>query len=216
MERLSHFALIASTIAGLQLIASAQLLALASQSTVKADKVFTNAKVYTLNEKQPWAEAVAVKGNKIVYVGEAKGAAKVLGEGTEKFDLAGKMLLPGFISAHDHLVASNWTNGGVDLFSAKSKEDYLRLIKEYAEANPDEKVIRGIGWNLDAYGGYPHYSELDAVVPDRPAFILLPRFRYAPPVATVIGTQLQTPPIICACRFLRARAPYAQSFLRIE
>jgi predicted amidohydrolase YtcJ len=138
-----------------------------------ADFAFTNGKVYTVNEAQPWAEAVAVKGNKAVYVGDAAGVAAYQGEGTEVIDLAGKMLLPGFISAHDHLIASNWTTAGVNLFGAKSKEEYLKLIKEYAVAHPDDKVVKGIGWNVENLDGeYPTAKDLDTAVPDRPAIIL--------------------------------------------
>ena len=65
-----------------------------------ADRIFTNAKVYTLDAQQPWAEAVAVRGNEIVYVGKNAGALELAGEDTVQHDLAGKMLLPGFIDAH--------------------------------------------------------------------------------------------------------------------
>jgi len=82
------------------------------------------------------------------------------------------MLLPGFVSGHDHLIASMWMSFGVDLYSAQSKEEYLKLIKEYVEANPDEKFILGIGWNPDIYGGAPTAVELDAIVSDRPAILL--------------------------------------------
>ena len=140
-------------------------------SVQTADIVFTNGKVYTVNAKQPWAEAVAIKGNKIVYVGDTAGAKSYLGEDTDNIDLAGKMLLPGFVSGHDHLTASNWTKAGVDLFSARSKSDYLRMIKEYADANPDAEFIYGYGYNYQAYGGYPTAIDLDTAVPDRPAFI---------------------------------------------
>ncbi len=70
-----------------------------------ADFVFTNGTVYTVNELQPWAESVAVRGKEIVYVGDAAGAAALVGEGTERIDLEGMTLLPGFISTHDHLIA---------------------------------------------------------------------------------------------------------------
>jgi hypothetical protein len=83
-----------------------------------------------------------------------------------------KMFLPGFVSGHDHLIASMWMFFGVDLYSAQSKEEYLKLIKEYVEANPDEKFILGIGWNPDIYGGAPTAVELDAIVSDRPAILL--------------------------------------------
>jgi len=61
---------------------------------------------------------------------------------------------------------------GVDLYSAQSKDEYLKLITEYVDAHPDEKVIRGIGWNPNIYGGYPTAEELDPTVSDRPAILL--------------------------------------------
>jgi len=85
-------------------------------------------------------------------------------DGTAQIDLAGKMLLPGFVSGHDHLIAAQWMSYGVDLYPATNKEEYLQLIREYVESHPDEKVIRGIGWNPDIYGGYPTAEELDAIV----------------------------------------------------
>jgi len=142
------------------------------KSAQTADFVFTNGKIYTVNDNQPWAEALAVKGNKIVYVGDNAGAQPFIGDTTEKIDLAGKMVLPGFISTHDHLITSGWMNLGVQLYSGKSLDDYLKAIKEYANAHPDEKVIRGIGWNGENIPGGPTAAMLDKAVPDRPAVII--------------------------------------------
>jgi predicted amidohydrolase YtcJ len=85
---------------------------------------------------------------------------------------AGKTVMPGFISTHDHLIASDWTTYGVQLFDLEAKEEVLARIKEYAEANPDEKVIKGIGWSAGKFGGRPLATELDKAVSDRPAIIL--------------------------------------------
>lgn len=112
-----------------------------------ADFVFTNGKVYTVNPDQPWAEAVAVKGNKIVYVGDAAGAEAFVDDGTEGIDLTGKMMLPGYISTHDHIIAAAWVNQGVDLNSATSKEETLQMLRDYVEANPDLPMILGQGYN---------------------------------------------------------------------
>ena len=142
-----------------------------SSSTQPADYVFTNGKVYTMNEKQPWAEAVAIKGKKIVYVGDTSRVAELVGKDTKQIDLAGRMLLPGFFSAHEHLIASGWTGLGVKLGGGQSKEDYLKLIKEYADANPDIEFIRGIGWNATLMGDPPTAADLDAIVPDRPVML---------------------------------------------
>lgn len=137
-----------------------------------ADTVFVNGKVYTVNENQPWAEAVAVKGNKIIYVGDSQGVKQHVGDETKTIDCAGKTVMPGFVSAHDHLIASAWTNAGVQLFDVKDKAECLQRIKEYAAANPDEKVVKGIGWSAGKLGGRPTAKELDQAVPDRPALIL--------------------------------------------
>ncbi|WP_298536677.1 amidohydrolase [uncultured Algibacter sp.] len=137
-----------------------------------ADQVFTNGKVYTVNKAQPWAEAVAIKDNKIVFVGSTAGAQAYIGKATKTTDLKGNTMLPGFVSAHDHLIASGWTTLGVQIYDAKDKVDALAKIKAYAEANPDKKVIQGIGWDQGMLGGLPTAKDLDAAVPNRPAFIL--------------------------------------------
>lgn len=143
-----------------------------TQSKNTADMVFTKGKVYTVNEAQPWAEAVAVKNNKIIFVGDSEEAKAYIGESTETVDLNGKTLMPGFVSAHDHLIASSWTNSGVQIYNAKNKSNALEMIKKYADENPDKKVIQGIGWDKNMLGGLPLATELDKAVPDRPAFIL--------------------------------------------
>ena len=137
-----------------------------------ADVVFTNADVYTVDSQQEWAEAVAVSGNKIVYVGDAAGVEPMIGDGTEVIDATGKVIMPGFVSVHDHLIASNWTNAGVQIYTATDKADALRMIKEYADANPDLKVVQGIGWDKNMLGGLPVATDLDTAVADRPAIIL--------------------------------------------
>jgi predicted amidohydrolase YtcJ len=137
-----------------------------------ADYVFTGGKVYTVNEKQPWAGAVAVKGNKIVYVGDAAGAKEFVGKDTKTIDTTGKVVMPGFVDAHDHLIGSGWTSKGVHLFDGKNKEDYIAIVKKYADEHPDLKRIVGIGWSTGTYGGRPTAKDLDKAVPDRPALIL--------------------------------------------
>jgi len=137
-----------------------------------ADYVFTNAKVYTVNEAQPWAEAVAVRGNEIVYVGDAAGAQAFIGGDTEVIDATGRTITPGFVSAHDHLIASAWTSAGVQIYDATDMDDALAKIKAYAESNPDHEVIKGIGWDKNMLGGLPTAKDLDRAVADRPAIIL--------------------------------------------
>ena len=137
-----------------------------------ADTVFTGGKVYTVNEKQPLAEAVAIEGNRIVFVGSAVDAKEYIGDETKVIDCAGKTVMPGFVSAHDHLIASAWTNAGVQIYGSKDRAEVLAKIKAYAEAHPDHKVIKGIGWDKNMLGGLPTANDLDAAVSDRPTIIL--------------------------------------------
>ncbi len=137
-----------------------------------ADIVFTGGKVYTVNDKQPWAEAVAVKGNKIVYVGDAAGAKKLVGKDTKTIDTTGKMVMPGYISTHDHIIAAAWVNQGVDLNSATSKEQTLQMLRDYVKANPDLPMVLGQGYNTQYMGGPPTAAELDKIVPDKVAIII--------------------------------------------
>lgn len=141
-------------------------------SAQTADMVFTNASVLTMDDASPTAEAVAVTGNEITYVGDAVGAQALVGANTEVFDLGGDTLLPGFVSGHDHIVASGWTSRGVDLFGVESIDDAVGKIKEYAHANPEEDLILGFGFSQVAFGRWPTKEDLDAVVSDRPVFIL--------------------------------------------
>jgi len=133
-----------------------------------ADFVFTHGKVYTVSEKQPWAEAVAVEGNKIVFVGSSAEAKKHVGEKTKVTDLDGKMLLPGFVEGHFHPIVGAMLTVGVDL-QYDSLDEVLQAVKEYADANPDEKLIRGFGWRYHLFPSTgPTREVLDEIVPDRP------------------------------------------------
>jgi predicted amidohydrolase YtcJ len=139
----------------------------------EADFVLTNGKIYTVNESQPWAEAVAVKGNEIVYVGDNTGAKAFVGKETESIDLKGRLLLPGFIESHIHLAMGGATTSGVIMTMTDSVEDVLRKVEEYAEAHPDKKTIFGASYNgllFDEKG--PNKALLDEIIPDRPVYLM--------------------------------------------
>jgi predicted amidohydrolase YtcJ len=135
--------------------------------------VMTNGKVYTVNEKQPWAEAVVVKGKKIVYVGDNAGAAAFKGEGMEEIDLKGRLMLPGFVESHIHIGMGAGTTSGVILESTDSLEEVLTKVKKYAEENPDKKTIFGATYSafiFDEKG--PRKELLDEIVPDRSVYLM--------------------------------------------
>ena len=136
-----------------------------------ADKVFTNGKIYTVNEAQPWAEAVAIKDKKIVFVGTSKEAKAYIGDNTKTTDLKGKMMLPGFIEGHIHPVTGALATVGVDL-QYDSVEEVLKAVKEYADANPDLEVIRGFGWRYTLFPSTgPTRDLLDEIVSDKPVVL---------------------------------------------
>lgn len=137
-----------------------------------SNKVYKNGKIYTVNDDMKWAEAVAIKDKKIIYVGTNKGAEKYIGEETEVVDLKGKMMMPGFVESHSHPMAYLTEVTGVDVTECTTIEEYQKKIKDYADENPDRKVIMGIGWfaeDFDEEGAKKEY--LDEVVSDRPVCI---------------------------------------------
>lgn len=138
-----------------------------------ADFVFTNAKVYTLDDSQPWAEAVAVHGNEIIYIGDAAGAEALVGAGTTLRDAGGQLLLPGFIDSHVHAVAggANATSLSLDTFG--TIDTWVQAIADYAAENTDSPVLFGYGFLATTFGPVgPTRQLIDAVVPDRPVLIM--------------------------------------------
>ena len=138
-----------------------------------ADTVGLNGKIYTANPKQPWAEAVAVKGNKIVYVGNNSGAKAFIGEVTEQIDHGGRLMLPGFVESHIHIGMGAGTTSGVILETTDSLEEVIKKVKDYAKANPDKKTIYGASYNaflFDEQG--PKKELLDGIVSDRPVYLM--------------------------------------------
>ena len=111
-----------------------------------ADYVFTNGRIYTVDASNPWAEAVAVRGNEIAYVGDNVGAADFVGEGTHEGDLDGRLVLPGFIESHIHSTLGAATTSGLILETTDTIEDVLGKVEAYAAENPDLPVIFGASY----------------------------------------------------------------------
>lgn len=131
--------------------------------------VFHNGRVYTANEATPWAEAVAVTGTAITYVGDSAGAQALAGPDTRVIDLDGKLLLPGFVEGHIHPFLGAFLTSGVDL-QVPAGQVALDAITAYARDHPDGPV-RGFGWRVDMFGPQgPTRTDLDRILPDRPGF----------------------------------------------
>ncbi len=134
-----------------------------------ADIVFRNGHVYTVAGPATWAQAVAVTGNTITYVGDETGALALAGPATQVIDLNDQLLMPGFVEAHIHPFLGAFLTCGVDL-QVPTAADAVAAIEQHAKNNPTGPV-RGFGWRVDMFGpDGPTRAELDRVLPDRPAF----------------------------------------------
>lgn len=135
-----------------------------------ADILFTNARVYTVEPSQPWAEAVAVDEGQIVAVGAAKDLSRYRGEGTRIVDLGGRLVLPGFGDAHVHPVFGGLAYSRCSLHEGKTLADYQRIIAGCIQASPGTGTIYGVGWQdaLFPPNGIPRKEVLDEVSTDRP------------------------------------------------
>jgi len=143
-----------------------------SEPDAPVDLVLSGAAVYTSHPSRPWAEAVAVKGGRIVAVGTPPEAMAQAGKGTRVLDLAGRMVLPGFQDAHVHPEHGGLARARCNLHDATDAEAYGAIIRSYAESHPKATWILGGGWSMDAFpAGTPHRSILDAIVPGRPVFL---------------------------------------------
>jgi len=158
-------------------IAAALVLTLAGCATMKtkpgADLVFTNAKVWTVDDRMPSAEAVAVIGERIVAVGSAKDIEAWRGPSTRVIDAAGKLLLPGFNDAHVHFMDGGRQLDNVDLRDASSPEEFVRRIAEQEKKTAPGEWVLGGDWDEQMWNPpvLPSKDLIDAVAPSTPVFV---------------------------------------------
>ena len=137
-----------------------------------ADLVFRNGAVYTVDGARSWAQAVAVSGGKIAFVGTDAAAKPWIGTATKVVDLGGKMLLPAFHDSHVHPISGGVESLECDLNGLVTQEQVLDAVRKYAAAHSDAKWIRGGGWELPLFpNGNPSKALLDRVAPDRPVYL---------------------------------------------
>jgi predicted amidohydrolase YtcJ len=143
------------------------------QAVTTAETVIVNARIYTVNAKQPWAEALAIRGDKILAVGSAKDIAAYRGASTKVVDAQGKLVLPGFTDCHIHFMEGSLGLTRVDLNGTNSVAEIQKRVKEYAVAHPKAEWIEGMGWLYSTFGAValPDKKFLDEVVPDRPVYL---------------------------------------------
>ena len=143
-------------------------------SSFAADLLLTDLDVYCNDGTPAWGREIAIKDGRILAVGVNDGDLAEFREGpnTEVISLPGRLAVPGFQDSHIHSPFAGRNRLRVWLNDVLGREEYLRVISEYAAANPDEEWIIGGGWAMEAFpGGLPNKDDLDAIVPDRPVFL---------------------------------------------
>ncbi|HEX6629916.1 MAG TPA: amidohydrolase [Gemmatimonadaceae bacterium] len=131
-----------------------------------------NARVWTGDARRPWADAVAVRGDRIAAVGSSAEVRKLAGADARVIDAKGGMLVPGFIDAHVHFLDGGFRLASVQLRDAASPADFIRRIKDFAATVPAGTWIQGGDWDHERWGGeLPSRAWIDSVTPEHPVWV---------------------------------------------
>lgn len=133
-----------------------------------ADFIVENAKVFTSNKDMPQAEAVAVRGNRIVFVGMNKDANVFKDKNTRVIDGKGRTVTPGFIDSHFHLLWGSISMGGAQLYDVKNLDDVKKVLVAFEAENKTAEWIDGRGVKYDIIHDR---HELDSIIVDKPIYI---------------------------------------------
>lgn len=138
-----------------------------------ADLVVTNANVHTMNAAAPTARSIAVVGGKIVAIGSDASTKGMIGPNTKVVDARGKLIIPGFNDAHLHFLSVGSQLSSVDLRDAKTPQEFVERIKNFAAKLPEGQWILGGTWDHENWtpNDLPTAALIDAVTPDNPVFV---------------------------------------------
>lgn len=137
-----------------------------------ADLVLRHGRIYTIDAARAWAEAVAVKDGRIVYVGDDAGAARWVGPATRSIDAGGRFVLPSFTDSHVHPISAGIEMSQCQLADFETKEQVISAVKEYATAHAEQEWVMGNTWQLPVFtDANPRKEWLDTIVPDRPVLL---------------------------------------------
>jgi predicted amidohydrolase YtcJ len=137
------------------------------------DRIFVNGNIYTANERQPLAEAIAVKKDRVAFVGSNADAKKLAREETRVIDLGGKTVVPGLTDSHCHIFGIGEREMRLNLEGTNTLEDFLAKVKERVAQSEHGKWITGRGW-IETFWKPPQFptrADLDKIAPDNPVFL---------------------------------------------
>lgn len=138
-----------------------------------ADWLLYNARIWTGEAELPWAQALAVRGERIVAVGADEEVKKLAGENTTCVDAGGKLVLPGFIDNHTHFLIGGFQLLSLDLRAVSCKKEFIAAVRQRAAQLPVGAVLGGGGWSNDQWAqtDLPHRSWVDSFTLERPVFL---------------------------------------------
>jgi len=141
-------------------------------TTTKADLLLSNAKIWTANPEMPFAEALAIKGEKIICVGSLKDCSQFQDNNTKVLDADGNLVVPGFIDSHVHFLTGGASLSAVKLKDAPTKQEFIDRIRDFAKTlKSDEWMLEG-NWDHENWGGdLPTKDWIDEFTQDIPVFI---------------------------------------------
>jgi predicted amidohydrolase YtcJ len=142
-------------------------------TTEPADIVFKNGNIYTVNDRQPRAEAIAVKAGKILFVGSNKNVAAYQGKDTWVIDLRGNTVVPGMTDSHYHLMGVGEREMTLNLEGTMTLEGFLAKVKEQVDRAKPGEWVTGRGW-IETFWKPPVFPtrwDLDKIAPNNPVFL---------------------------------------------
>ena len=141
--------------------------------SVAADIVIVNANIRTMDAKRTVARSMAVLNGTIIAVGSDSDAKKLIGSNTRVIDAKGRLVLPGFNDAHVHFIGTGAQLSRINLRDAKTPEEFVQRIKEFAAKLPKGRWITGGRWDHENWtpADLPTAAMIDAATPNNPVFI---------------------------------------------
>ena len=138
-----------------------------------ADLVVTNGRIYTADGARPVVDAMAIRGGRVVFVGDRAGALALTGTNTRTLDVEGRTVIPGMTDAHAHVTGLGQSLLNVDLVGTTSYEQVIAKVVARARNAPKGEWIVGRGWDQNDWGDtrWPTHEALSRAVPDHPVYL---------------------------------------------
>ena len=138
-----------------------------------ADLILTNGRIYTVDDSRPVATALAVRGGRVAFVGDTRGALTLRGAQTRVMDLGGRTVIPGMVDAHGHVSGLGEALANADLVGSTSVDEVVARVVAKAKGRPAGQWISGRGWDQNRWGDtrFPTHDKLTAAFPNTPVIL---------------------------------------------